>query len=84
MTYVRFDDWSRLPGAEVWQNGSLLGTGTIDSVTRDSAVAWIICEPIGDRFLAEKANGIELRISREQFIRRRNPGSPAAKSNKAA
>jgi hypothetical protein len=83
MAFVRFDDWSRLPGAEAeaWQGGMLLLTGAIDAATRDSAVAWLVSDFTGERFLLEKANGIQLRISREQFIRRRDPGSSSPGSN---
>lgn len=75
-----FDEWIKLPGvlAEVWRNGKLLGTGSVDAVTPDSSIAWLVSDPIGARVLLEKANGIELRISQEQFIRRIDRSSRSA------
>ncbi|WP_427008540.1 hypothetical protein [Pseudarthrobacter sp. H2] len=75
MTHTTFDDWSRLPGTDVefWRNGLRLGTGTIDMADSGSTIAWIISDPLAERLLLEKTNGIELRISREQAIRRMDP-----------
>ncbi|MGY2747571.1 hypothetical protein [Arthrobacter sp. UYCu723] len=75
MTYTKFDEWSRLPGTdvEVWRNGLRLGTGTVDMAVSDSTIAWIISDQLAERLLLEKTNGIELRISREQAIRRMDP-----------
>jgi hypothetical protein len=72
MSYVKIQDWSSLPGtdAEVWRNSILLATGTIDAVTEDSSIAWLFSHSTGERFLVERNNGIELRISPDQFIRR--------------
>ncbi|WP_262107474.1 hypothetical protein [Arthrobacter sp. Marseille-P9274] len=77
MNYLKFDDWARLLGAhvEAWQNGTLLETGIVDSVTPDAAIAWLISDPTGERFLLEKANRVELRIDRDQFIRRLEPAN---------
>lgn len=74
MTYMKFDEWSRLSGTdvEVWRNGLLIGTGNIEMAASDS-IAWIISDPLAERLLLEKTNGFELRVSREQAIRRMDP-----------
>lgn len=70
MTFIRFDDWRRLRGAEVeiWINGVLQRTGVIEEATEDSAMAWVAADVRGSRQLLERARGFELRIGPEQLI----------------
>lgn len=72
MNFIRFDDWRRLPGAEVeiWLSGVLQRTGVIEETTEDSAVAWVAADVRGPRQLLERARGFELRIGPEQLILR--------------
>jgi hypothetical protein len=70
MTFIRFDDWRRLRGAEaeIWLAGTLQRTGVIDEVTEDSAIAWVAADAKEPRRLFERASGFELRICPEQYI----------------
>lgn len=72
MTFIRFDNWRRLPGAEVevWLRGALERTGIMDAATEDSTIAWIAADTAGPRRLFERSNGFELRVSPEQLILR--------------
>lgn len=72
MQCIPFDEWRRIPGAEVevWRDGSFLYAGFIDSATEDSAIAWLAAGSHGPRRILERADGIELRISPEQAARR--------------
>jgi hypothetical protein len=70
--FVKFDDWSQLPGTEVeiWLSGRLARTGVIDSATADSSIAWAAADGSFDRKLFEKANGVELRVHHLEAIQR--------------
>jgi hypothetical protein len=79
MTYIKFDDWRRLTGAEVevWHQGALQRIGVIDATTEDSTMAWVAADAHGPRRLLERASGFELRICPEQLILRVEPGKPS-------
>lgn len=70
MTFIRFDNWRRLRGAEVevWLHGALERNGVIEEVTEDSTIAWVAADREGPRRLLERASGFELRICPEQLV----------------
>lgn len=69
--FVRFDDWSRLPGAEVeiWIDGSQVRIGLIDDATDDSLIVWVAADGNNHRCLLEKGCGVELGVSRDEMVR---------------
>jgi hypothetical protein len=70
--FVRFDDWIKLPGAEVeiWIGKRLARVGVIDAATDDSSIAWVAPDGPNERRILEKAHGVELRVSPFEMQRR--------------
>lgn len=64
MIQASFDNWSRLPGkhVKICRHGHGMGTGRIEMAANQS-IAWIRSDPLAERPLMDKADGVELRMS---------------------
>jgi hypothetical protein len=62
MKSYRWDDWSRLAGAEVeiHKRGRLVRSGVVDAVMPDATILWLAADCNGNRTLFESAEGYEV------------------------
>lgn len=79
MTFIRFDHWQRLPGAqvEVWQEGILEGIRVVETATDDSKIVWVAADASGPRKLLERSSGYVLKVSPEQLLLRTEQRLPS-------
>lgn len=79
MKFIRFDDWRRLPGAqvEIWHDGSFLGIRLVEAATEDSKIVWVAADANGPRKLLERTSGYVLKISPEQVLLRTEQRLPS-------
>ena len=79
-----FDDWKRLPGAEVEvsQGSQFIRRGTVDAATEDSEIIWLAPNGVSERVMIDKTEGYKLWISPAQLQHvTAHPSAPSVSEN---